>query len=311
MSTKNETRVLIETRELISKSKIITSNGEEEKIEVFERIEKCPRQLPLNLITPQCDPLIQLNAAMLRLDWVRDWTGLVCAGGHVLNAIREDWRASLQGDIDIFFVSPICTEEQMIAKVPVIHQWLCEHYHKNPQEVRLSIKGSSLIFFVPNVVEQFLTSDPKPTSRHLKVQLILLKSFESIADLLRSFDLNNCQFAFQDGQIWATVGAIHYHQTSQIFELKGSCLKGLPGHPERRQRRLEKYRKRPYNQVVKCDGVPLDVSREDLIDYNLPHNSALGLRLRDFGRSLPGSHGLEWTMSFDLDQIMSALQIQS
>ncbi len=205
------------------------------------------------LVPLASDSTLRLNASLLCVDWIRDWTDLVVAGGHVLNAVLDDAAASERGDVDLFFVSPSAVD--MRAKCALLHRWLLEHYERAPS---VNVKGSSVRFYVPDA----RASSVSPGTRvALRLQVIFLRRFDSVSALLATFDLNNCQFALQNQRVHATVGALRYLDTKQILYYNPNC-------DVRRAARMLKYQSRVYNRIVHVHECPQGCSADNLMDYN-------------------------------------------
>jgi hypothetical protein len=257
----------------------VNEDGTEEVIKTHTTIET-PEQFQ---IVNQVMPIHAVRKDLLCLKWIRDWSGIAVAGGHVLNAVIGDEEASLNGDIDIFLLG----KKKSIGEVKIllrrIYRDLKDCYGSDP-----------FIDFRKNVVvkdgkmDPFCTDGPV-TSRtctfkvkggrqgtdgkyyKLKVQVVLCTQFETISDLLTSFDLNNCQFAYKDGQFYATVGAEQY--------LKDKTVKYYnPDNNSYRKMRLQKYEARKYNKILKCTECPPGQALHNLLDYDSTYrNNAVTL----------------------------------
>lgn len=229
----------------------------------------CPRSGTFPLKSPESSmsimplirerkPAIEINKNLLRLDWVRDWTNLVVAGGHILNAVINDANASICGDVDIFLVerpdanSDVTTLDaaRVAHLLREIHSWLTDHYG-SVDYVNYSRMGITFIVERPS-------SPRKPKSersdKYMKFTVICSRAFRDVFEVLNSFDLPNCEFAYHNGKVIATDDALTYleDRTIRVYTLTEN-LWGEKAQDARR-RRLKKYSDRSYNTVLRIEG---------------------------------------------------------
>lgn len=230
---------------------------------------------------------IKINRNLLRLDWVRDWSDIVVAGGHVLNAILDDREASEAGDIDIFFVSPSWGEHSKLdasAKIVKIHGWLQEYYGMAPI---IRATSMTITMYLPNAYRSDKVAYGREDKRNgLKVQIITGYVAPDVYTLLHAFDLNNCQFAIKAGKVFATERAIKYLRDKTIEWYDDPTLNAFI--KQRLLVRRQKYFARTYNKTVKLSYPPVHYSKDMLMDYTNEEKSMhwpVGVPIPDCSRN--------------------------
>jgi len=128
---------------------------------------------------------LTVNKNLLRTDFIKNWNDIVVAGGHIIAAIKNNEEASLSGDIDIFFIGKELTKEKVIQKIKNIYEWVTDFYEQKPT-----------IWLTDDNVTFMLNGN--------KIQIITRRTFDTTSELLNSFDLDCCRFAF-DGKSIITV----------------------------------------------------------------------------------------------------------
>jgi hypothetical protein len=215
-------------------------------------VTQCKTRLACATSSTACLPLItqssraiDIDKNLLLVEWVRDWNHIVVAGGHVLNAVIGDKEASDAGDIDIFLieergVSP--SPEDVRAIATNIHEWLVDHFACKVMAC-YSRMGITFLISLPK-------RRPVDSKRKKKVTLVCARVFGGVFDLLQSFDLANCEFAYRMGQVYATGDALQYlndftirvySETEKLWTAEAASI---------RERRIKKYKGRKYNTVI-------------------------------------------------------------
>ncbi len=198
---------------------------------------------------------ILINYDLLKLDWIQDWTNIVVGGGYVVNAVMNDVEAMQSGDIDIFFINDQLTKDDVVNKVQQLYSWMSMEY----QVIDIHIKGQSVKFSGG--------CDSIIGFKSLTVQIIFMKLFSSVYDVITSFDLPNCSFAYQgDNKVYYTESALEYYKSHIIYYFN-------PTNCPRREIRMLKYKDRSYNTIQLINHCLFDCSPDNLIDYtNTSHS---------------------------------------
>ncbi len=193
-----------------------------------------------------------ISAEIKLVDWIQDYDNIVVAGGSVVNTIMGDEHAIKGGDVDIFFINDQLTKEDIVNKIKQLHSWLSEKY----PTVHIDVKGKSVVLFGE-------PDQPNEDGYYdfLSVQVIFMKLFKSVHEVLRSFDLPNCSFGYRGGdKIYYTESALNYFCNKIIYYYN-------PTNNPNRAERMRKYSYRPYNKVVRVNQCLHDCCPTDLIDY--------------------------------------------
>lgn len=141
---------------------------------------------------------LAVNKNLLRTDFIKNWKDIVVAGGHVIAAIKDNEEASLKGDIDIFFVSRKFSKDKAIQKIKHIYKWLSDYHDQKP---KINLKLDTVTFICRD---------------NSRVQVIVSKVFDSITELLTSFDLDCCRFAYDGKTIHTVKGGHNFLLTNNV-----------------------------------------------------------------------------------------------
>lgn len=133
----------------------------------------------------------------------------------------NDTEASHNCTIDIFFINNKLTQQDVIDNIKLLHLCLKAQY-----QIRgMSIENKSL------TMRGYLDN-----RGWLTVKIIFIKLFDSIYDVITSFDLPNRGFAYRKGsKLYYTESALDYYRTKIIYYFN--------------ENKMEKYSKRSYNTI--------------------------------------------------------------
>jgi len=148
---------------------------------------------------------LAINKNLLRTDFIKNWDDIVVGGGHVIAAIKNNEQASLSGDIDIFFIGKKVTKEKIIQKVKNIYKWVTDFYEQKPT---IKIYNETVTMLV----------------RNYKIQVITQRTFSSVSELLNSFDLDCCRFAFDGKSIITVKAGENFIRTNKVSVCKNDFI---------------------------------------------------------------------------------------
>lgn len=186
---------------------------------------------------------IVLDFNLLKLDWIQDWSNIVVAGGYVVNAVMNDTDAMRSGDIDIFFINDKLTQQDVVDKIKLLHSWMKVRYSM----IDIHVKGKSVKFTGGHI-------ESNGCFTSATVQIIFMKLFSSVHDVITSFDLPNCGFAYQgDFKLYYTESGLEYYRTGIIYYFN-------PKKCSRRQAIMEKYKELSYNTIQPIKKCLIDCS---------------------------------------------------
>ena len=232
---------------------------------------------------------IPIYPNLLKVDWIRDWTDIAVAGGHIVNAVVGDKDSVGSGDIDIFFINDKLSKESVVTKISSIYKWLHDYYVTDVEP------KASIVIEIGGGCVQFMVREKgmgvyRPETI-IEVQVVILKLFASVYELISNFDLPNCGFAYRDTsklgennpntvntftskplpiilqrncegpRLYYTESALDYFRTMKILYFNPTGCK-------RRLARMKKYKSRKYNTVIPINECLPDCSAENLIDYS-------------------------------------------
>jgi hypothetical protein len=162
------------------------------------------------------------------LSYIKDFSGIVVAGGRVVREIVNDKVGLIKSDVDVFFVKD---DESFVIDVEFVQKKLIQLY----VSLKKKFGQVELRQFNPNSVSFIARSENglNPCAIHV----ILGCVFPSINVLLQLIDLSPCRFAFKNGSIYWTEGAMDFLTTGRFvvpdgYEERQSPMYGI---------RLKKY----------------------------------------------------------------------
>jgi hypothetical protein len=183
------------------------------------------------------------------VEWIKDWSNIVVAGGLLHNAIVGDYPSFRKSDIDIFLIHPDPTEPWLRDKVQSIIQWFedwCK-FENSRVVYKYAVGGKDTVDVINMaMLKSHCGASCLKRGCVRKVQIIVSSIAPDLCTLLERFDIGACQFAFDGSRIYATPAARHYLENGRIYYTSKS--KHISPH------RFAKYN-REYTRMVNVDDL--------------------------------------------------------
>src|SRR3989338_2163225 len=119
--------------------------------------------------------------------------------------VNKNEEASLSGDINIFIVGKKLTKEKIVQKVKNIYKWLTDFYEQKPTIKMYNETATMLV-------------------KNHKIQVITQRTFSSVSELLNSFDLDCCRFAFDGKSLITVKRGYQFLTTNKVSVCKQNTL---------------------------------------------------------------------------------------
>lgn len=209
---------------------------------------------------------------LFRSDSLIDWENcpdFYVAGGYVLNCVVHDSIAISNSDIDVWMVNanepvqPELFDRQIIDLMTHLQRrWTVTKCDNNIYLYNPSVGRNGELYHLESTESKY---------QYLyKIQLQTSWVYSDVYQLLRSFDLPNCQFAYRRGTVYATRDAIDYLHTLHIdYYLDPEIMKN-PRLGEPKLRRIGKYKQREYHTMKETLVRPKYWSDLSALYYDMP-----------------------------------------
>lgn len=217
-----------------------------------------------NVVVPWNSNLFQ---AWHLVDW-DECPNFYIAGGYVLNCIVDDDKAIVHSDIDLWLVDDGSLGDDQNTRQFVLETQKVKLLTHLEQHFCVKEWGEKDIYLYHTSLGSILY----PHVYHIQLHTVWI--YSDVFQLLRSFDLPNCQFAYRSQTVYATQAAIRYLDTLHIdYYLDPSSGKWNEDMQMARKHRLAKYQRRSYHTMTKTFVIPKywsDMTSRHYRDFNAP-----------------------------------------